>query len=114
MIRLPTDGMARLALVAAGLWICGCGEAPRPAVPARAASLAQTQPKSAAESTSQPAPPAAFRAPQTLLPLITLTPAAIGSLEDQSVLAQYAQQDAAAEQFPTDPIWTLPAPAHSE
>jgi tetratricopeptide (TPR) repeat protein len=106
--------MARLALVAAGLWICGCGEAPRLAARAPAASLDQPQPESAAEFTSQPAPPAAFSAPQKLLPLTTLTPEAVGKLEDQSVLAQYAQQDAAAEQFPTDPIWSLPEPARSE
>ena len=112
MTRLPTDGIARLALVAAGFWICGCGEAPRAVVPAPAASLADPQSEVAADSSNQLAPPAAFPAPDKLMPLTTLTPAAVGNLEDQSVLAQYAQHDAAAaDQFPTDPIWTLPAPA---
>jgi tetratricopeptide (TPR) repeat protein len=110
------DGMARLTLLAVVLVTCGgawlwIAERREPE-PAAAPEPAPVALELASSPDALPQPPAVFAAPERLIPLTVLKPAATGSLEgDSSILAQYSQQDSAAAAFPTDPIWTLPSPA---
>lgn len=111
MMPRPKEWVTLLALAAA-LAAGGCGDASRQSIVDRQLPEGQPAETAVLDEPAVPQPPAAFDAPSRLLPLppaqVTLaaTPAA------NPIQAQYAQAAApVGTEMPTDPIWTLPAPA---
>jgi hypothetical protein len=110
MMHRPKEWVT-LALTAA-LAAGGCGDAPRRRAVARQSRDVAPVAARERDELKVSQPPAAFDAPSRLLRLPPAPVTLAAKPVVHPIQAQYAQADApAAAEVPTDPIWTLPAPA---